>query len=96
MGSSGAGYLPERFGNSETLGVVGHDGRTLGLELNAAFNTRDRRVAGARPPRVIPRLEFVPFLTDIVINQSRAKELHVGLPSEGGQIRVVILLTQKD
>ena len=46
------------------------------LSLYAAFNTRTGEVLGKTAPRHTSA-EFVAFLTDIVANQSKGKEIHV-------------------
>ena len=46
------------------------------LSLYAAFNTKTGEVLGKTAPRHTSA-EFVAFLTDIVINQPRGKEIHV-------------------
>jgi transposase len=46
------------------------------LSLYAAFNTRTGEVLGKTAPRHTSA-EFVAFLTDLVVNQPRGKEIHV-------------------
>src|SRR3974377_581821 len=66
--------LPLSPGRAERHGFEYYRHGTL--SLYAAFNTKTGEIWGktaARPPSA----EFVAFLTDIVVNQPRGKEIHV-------------------
>jgi transposase len=66
--------LPLSPGRAERHGFEYYRHGTL--SLYAAFNTKTGEVLGKTAPRHTSA-EFVAFLTDIVINQPRGKEIHV-------------------
>jgi transposase len=66
--------LPLSPGRAERHGFEYYRHGTL--SLYAAFNTRTGEVLGKTAPRHTSA-EFVAFLTDIVVNQPRGKEIHV-------------------
>jgi transposase len=66
--------LPLSPGRAERHGFEYYRHGTL--SLYAAFNTRTGEVLGKTAPRHTSA-EFVAFLTDLVVNQPRGKELHV-------------------
>lgn len=66
--------LPLSAGRAERHGFEYYRHGTL--SLYAAFNTRTGEVLGKTAPRHTSA-EFVAFLTDIVVNQPRGKEIHV-------------------
>jgi transposase len=66
--------LPLSPGRAERHGFEYYRHGTL--SLYAAFNTRTGKVLGKTAPRHTSA-EFVAFLTDIVVNQPRGKEIHV-------------------
>ncbi len=66
--------LPLSPGRAERHGFAYYRHGTL--SLYAAFNTRTGEVLGKTAARHT-KAEFVAFLTDIVVNQPRGKEIHV-------------------
>jgi len=66
--------LPLSPGRAERHGFEYYRHGTL--SLYAAFNTKTGKVLGKTAPRHTSA-EFVAFLTDIVVNQPRGKEIHV-------------------
>jgi transposase len=66
--------LPLSPGRAERHGFEYYRHGTL--SLYAAFNTKTGEVLGKTAPRHTSA-EFVAFLTDIVVNQPRGKEIHV-------------------
>jgi transposase len=84
--------LPLSPGRAERHGFEFYRHGTL--SLYAAFNTRTGEVLGKTAQRHTSA-EFVAFLTDIVVNQPRGKEIHVIGPQDRARRRVPRATSQR-